>query len=492
VVVIRDTSMPALLDFINADTNGLATFVTTMDTIDAYNSWKTKEDSASVAPQLTVNRPEEEQGPGEEGVSFGPPRYITEDDFTFTTVLNAVTDLGMDPNGQASIDAALDAAHAAHTLIVFPPGRYRIRGGSPTHDWKPSVNHFGIKGLGDKPKDVQFVVDLQSPGYKGRWIVDHGGVGLMLKNFAIQQTTDIYTSADIWIQKSDLLLVEEVEWAGVVPTDDNARDSLLTVEITSVSGRGEINRLYMREGAMMPPYPDGVAGLHLQPPHKGTLYVTDPWFEQLGSSAIRPTAHTGRFCLEGGLFKNNCNTNLRLAAGAHPDGPSYARGVTVIVDGIYNEYHVPGQALTTSIALQFDCSNRGYSGTVVENCDIHYLFYPGGRGVVARPAFGDHGEFTIRHCRIRNDTSVQTFNIDQVPEPATQTARLEDVHVTGTGTGSIHAEAGTRAEIYDSCVMPNFSIVGFDVVSNVRQTDCTEPGPVPPRTSARSCLLNLP
>jgi hypothetical protein len=82
----------------------------------------------------------------------------------------------------------------------------------------------------------------------------------------------------------------------------------------------------------------------------------------------------------------------------------------------------------------------------------------------------------VRNCRIRNNTDVPTFIINEVEMPADQTARLENVHVTGTGTGPLLADPGTQAEIYNSCVLPNFPIVNFDVISEVSDSDCVDAG----------------
>jgi hypothetical protein len=415
---------------------------------------------------------------------LGPPQEITEADFQFDTVLHAVDDLGMDPTGQQRIDEALDEARASHTLIVFPPGKYRIAAGrmrESTHQWGGEVEHFGIKGLGEKPKDVQFVLDEQPPHYGGRWISDTGGVGTMYKNFALQQREDPYTSADLVISKEDLLLIEEVEWAGTTPPDNGGADDRhgnnahIHVSVTEVDGVGEINRIYMREGAMMPGYPDGMAGLRVMPGHEGTFYWTDLWIEQRGSSSFRFTPDIGRVILDGGFFKNNANTNMRAGAGDHPEGPSIMRNATVIVDGVMNEYQPDGQTLTVTEAIHVDDSNEGWTGLIIENIDIYFIEAPRHRGVIARPSFGEHGSFTVRDVNIRNDTDTPTLNIEEVSIPDDDTARFENLQVTGQGSGPLRADPEAQAEIVNSCVASNFAIENFDIVDEVDRTGCQDP-----------------
>lgn len=441
------------------------------------------------APCAPDDRGPSDAGPGDGGDSgdsgadgdprLGPPRYISESDFDFQTELHAVDDLGMDPTGEEAIDDKLEGARASNTLIVFPPGKYKIRAGrdrNPTHYWQDGVEHFGIKGLGDEPKDVQFVVEPQPPEYGGRWINQRGGEGLMLKNFAIQMNwDDKYTSADIALRLSDLLLVEKVEWAGLMPHDDHTNGMLFHPHITDTDGVGELNRVYIREGAIMPDYPDGAGGIRMGPGHKGTMYVTDLWMENNSSSAIRFSKCDGRVGLEGGFFKNNANTNLRGGAGDHPDGPSYMRGATVVLDTeAMNDYQPSDEPLTTTHALRVDSTGQQYSGLIVEDLDIYFLNPPPNSEVINRPSFGDHGAFTIRDVRIQNETSRPTALLGAVP-PSNDTGRFENIQVTGSGSGPLKADSGASAEILDSCVESNFDIRNFETVKNVSRSDCSPP-----------------
>jgi len=409
---------------------------------------------------------------------LGPPRYVQESDFNFQTTLNAVEDLGMDPTGEEPIDDQLDQARAPNTLIEFPPGEYKIAAGperDATHKWGEGADHFGLKGLGERPKDVQFVLEKQPANYGGRWISDNGGEGLMLKNFAIQMTRDRHTSADILVLKSDLFLIEKVEYAGLIPNDNHGNNGLLHCYISDESGVGEVNRLYIREGSIMPEYPDGMVGLRSAGRHQGTMYWTDLWLEQISSSAFRFSNVPGRVGVEGGYFKNNANTNLRGGAGSHPDGPSYIQGATVVIDTEdMNDYQPDGESLTATQVLRVDASGNGFSGMTIEDLDIYFRNPPPGSEIVVRPDFGNHGEFTVRDTRILNDTSRPNSVISNV-STGNDTARFENVQVTGSGSGAFQAAGGATAEIADSCVESNFSIGNFDAVDNLDRSDCQAP-----------------
>lgn len=420
---------------------------------------------------------------------LGPPRYLSEEDFDFENRLHAVDDLGMDPTGEEPIDDTLDEYRDSNTLIVFPPGTYKIvagPGGDATHKWGPGHNnpaeHFGIKGLGDKPGDVEFLVEKQPANYGGRWLGASGGEGLMLKNFAFQMRDDRYTSVDMVLRKDDLLLVEKVEWKGIQPIDNHGNVRLLTTSIQEQSGVGELNRVYMRDGAIMADYPDGMSGIAITG-HKGTMYATDLWLENRSSSALafRGAGVTGRVGVEGGYYKNNANNNIRGCAGKHPDGPSYIRGATIVLDTENRSDSQPeDQKIRSSDALTVDAPSPDHKGLLIEDVDIYYRNPPGGL-VLHRPKWNPeapaHGAFTMRNSRVLvgNSDSRRLVKIDDPKLSIDETARFENVHFSGTGSGTIWAEASTTAEMVDSCLESGVNLENFDVVSNVSRSDCTGP-----------------
>ncbi|ELK51860.1 hypothetical protein D320_14585, partial [Haloferax sp. BAB-2207] len=142
-------------------------------------------------------------------------------------VVNAVDDLGMDPNGNEPIDDQLDSAYESGTLIEFPPGEYLA---TETQYWNDDVSRFGMVGTGSSHKDVQFVFPSGNNGEKYRFLEITSGDHHVLKNFSIQQTDDSTTTADIWMINDDGALIEDVEWLGRTPTDNDARRQLLAYD----------------------------------------------------------------------------------------------------------------------------------------------------------------------------------------------------------------------------------------------------------------------
>ncbi|RDZ62106.1 hypothetical protein C5B90_17240 [Haloferax sp. Atlit-12N] len=348
-------------------------------------------------------------------------------------VVNAVDDLGMDPNGNEPIDNQLDSAYESGTLIEFPPGEYLA---TETQYWNDGVSRFGMVGTGSSHKDVQFVFPSGNNGEKYRFLEITSGDHHVLKNFSIQQTDDDTTTADIWMINDDGGLIEDVEWLGRTPTDNNARRQLLAYDCSSVDGVNVARRVYMREGAELPGYPDGVAGIRVQGGSVGEIRLVDCHIEQRGSSSFRATHTRGVLRVEGGLFKNNDNTNMRISAGDHPSKTSWIKGATVIMDADnLNEHARDGDSLDSPEGLRIDSTGNGYAGVLIEDCDFIFKSCPTSRGIVSSPTWAGHGGFTLRNCRIQNDTSVQTIHADSVD---TDTAdkpwgvNLENVSITGS------------------------------------------------------------
>ncbi|WP_394349509.1 MULTISPECIES: twin-arginine translocation signal domain-containing protein [Haloferax] len=386
------------------------------------------------------------------------------------TVYDAVEDIGMDPTGQDPIDDLLDDVYGDDTIVQFPPGEYLI---TRKHDWDRGVSNFQLVGLGDSHKDVQFVFPPNGPGEEFRMLRITSGDHHVLKNFSIQQTDDDTTSADIWLANDDGALIEDVEWLGRTPSDDNARDQLLLFDCTSVDGVNIARRVYMREGAVIPGYPDGVAGIRITGRSIGEVKMIDCHIEQRGSSSFRATHTRGVLRVEGGLFKNNDNTNMRISGGDHPSKQSWIKGATMVVDADnLNEHAQPGDRLHSPSGLLVDSTGNGYSGLLIEDCDFIYKSSPAGRGVISTspPSWGGHGSFTLRNCRIQNDTSIQTIHADSVDTSETDTPwgmTLENVTITGQcseqpfGSAVVIGENRNGSKIVDSCIyLPNGNVDG--------------------------------
>jgi hypothetical protein len=117
-------------------------------------------------------------------VTSGPAAAAERYGIEFSRVVNAVDDLGMDPNGNEPIDDALQGTiDEEGVLVEFPPGEYYVR---EEHS-EGSLSNWGIRGLGEEPTDVRFVTDQ---GESLTVVKTGGGSGLLFENFAFDYGDD--------------------------------------------------------------------------------------------------------------------------------------------------------------------------------------------------------------------------------------------------------------------------------------------------------------
>ena len=393
----------------------------------------------------------------------------------FDAAVDAVGDLGMDPTGETPVDGALDDAYGAGTVVEFPPGEYLV---TETHTWDEGTSRFGLVGTGDSHTDAKFVFPPGNGGEPFRLFEVPSGSHHVLANLSIDQTMDDVTGADVWIANDDGALIEDVEWLGRTPGDAHARNQHLTFDCTSVEGVNVARRVYMRQSAVVPGYPDGVAGIRVGTGHVGEVRMEDCHIEQRGSSSFRATHPEGVVRVSGGLFKNNDNTNMRIGAGNHPTKKSWIRGARVVVDvDDLNEFAGPDDRIRSPEGLRIDATGHGYSNLLVEDCEFVYRSAPEDTpGIVTAPTWGGHGGFTVRDCRIHNETNVQTVHVSRTDTAVARrpwSARFEAVTISGSvesqplGVAVYVGEDRPGSAIVDCCIdLPGGRFDGVEFVDS--------------------------
>lgn len=385
---------------------------------------------------------------------FNPDEY----DIEFDRVVNAVDDLGMDPSGRVPIDDALSDAFETGTRIEFPPGDYAVAEEAPI-DPPRSPSRFGMVGIGESQSDVRFHFPNAANNGQGFWFVYQvGGEDVLLANFSIDLTDDEHTSVSIRFDPNDGGLIEDVEWAGFVPRQTRSYGQLLRCNVlesagADVNGVNTIRRVTIgRGGAWYGGHQHqtgttpGTTYSRHYPDHIGEVVYEDVHFEQCGGNAIRSTNNEGVISIKGGLFRNNDISSIRLQGGKHPEKVSTVTGATVIMDHDDIRYPTGGTRPYHGSGIMID-STIGESGVIFEDCEIEYrnidINDPNRRswGVVRLTNTGNSnpGGFTMRNCRIKNDTPSQTFWIQSVNGGAEDPlgVTLEDLEITVTsGTQS--------------------------------------------------------
>lgn len=385
-----------------------------------------------------------------------PTGHQTASSISFDNTVNAVNDLGMDPNGNDPIDGALESAMDDGTLIEFPPGEYRY---TDQHNVS-GISRFGVRGTGTSHRDV---VITCPQGARNRFISASGADQLLLENFSFDHHRDRETL--IWLLvKGDGCVLKDIEWLGSVPADPPGWNYVVGLE---AEGQDDVQLAQNLMTGLDAPavditYPNGcqfITGTSGQ----GEVILRDLKVYRCNSSATRYTQYPGCTTIEGGQYVNNDNANVRFGAGGHPTKKSSCRGAYIEVDG----------SRKSEDAIRLDSSQNGWSGAVIENTHIRWS-NQSGRGVIAIPGWGEHKGATIRNCFVQNDASgTATINADSAGGGDTAVV-VEDSHFTGSG-GGFNASNRPGSVLRNCCIdMPNASISGFDT-ENISRSGCESP-----------------
>mgnify|MGYP000592530811 CR=1 FL=1 len=395
---------------------------------------------------------------GLSGTAAGAP---TRDSFSFDRVVNAVDDLGMDPNGNTPIDGALDGAIESGTLIQFPPGEYYY---TESHSWD-GVSNAGISGTGDSQRDVVF---RPEQGQQIR-LVQGDVENFLLENVSFQQYDDKSTLPWLWIRSDGGSLLRDIEWLGKTGLDqymDVGSTYVLTYETTSESGVNVAENLIIGEDAPAheSSYPHGTQVMRGGGGHVGELVLRDLRFVEQNSNPVRYTHPSGVLTIEGGEFVNNTHTSLRVSAGRHPSKRTVVDGAHIRVDKDWGDLRG---------GLICDSSNNGDAGMLIENTTIEWDVNHG--EVIEFPDWGGHGAVTFRDCIVRNDGGSATIAADATSDTNDDAITVENCSFTGSGGGFV-AEDRDGSVIRDSCIgMSDVTIRGFET-ENVGSSGCRTPG----------------
>lgn len=361
----------------------------------------------------------------------------TRDGISFNGVVDAVDDLGMDPNGNEPIDDKLDRAWGSGTLIEFPAGQYLV---TRSHNWYNDSNIGMVGATGDR-SDVEFVFP---EGYNDRFLNVRKGRNWLFGDFTVQQTNDNVTGVSCSFGPNDNATIQNLEIAGYNPRSKQRGMGFIVYD---ADGEATIDN-YVRTGeSAVGDYPTGTQALLVPSQHVGTLTIRDAHIENAGENGIYASRCPGDVRIEGGYFANNDIASVRIAG----EGSS-VRGATFLVDT--DNTNNTGDYFNAG-GLWIESGSRGYLGGFVEDCDFIMESANNSRGLLRVQTTA--GNVSIRNCRFRNETRWGTI-VAESPSRVSGSApiQVENCSITGGSSsptkGGIDITGRDGSEVSECCI----------------------------------------
>jgi hypothetical protein len=329
-----------------------------------------------------------------------------------------VTAVGADPTGRTPVDDVIHDVARDDTLLEFPDGRYRV------DDLTLSgLEAAGLSATGDATlvpgpncEDWLTVVHVEDFLFEG-FTLDHRADGC---------------APTVVMRARDGLEVRDVTKRGRHDGDNTA----FGFAITDASGSGLVERLRMPDGSI----PVRPVGVYVQ--GSGDITFRECHVEGFGNNGLYASMADGPVHVEGGLFRDNDRSNVRLGS---PN--SSVRGA-----------HIVSRATTPTVrnarGVRF---SDGPGPVTVEDCDIEMR---GGRGMGGIVNAYNGGSLEVRNTRIRVDPAYRNLQethtgpavlLDEASAAPTGTRRLENVRIVGGGRGGAAVRVRRGETTFENC-----------------------------------------
>ena len=383
----------------------------------------------------------------------------------FDRVVNAVDDLGLDPNGQEPIDDGLaSVAREGDTLVQFPPGEYLV-------DDKVDVgDDFGIESTTGDREDVVFTP------VRGKLTRLFGTDGDP-SGFYVGQVTldrrDEYRSSLELVRGgfTDAVQVHDVLVEGWAPESGN---KILTFNVYDPDGSALVDGVTDRGPAQFGAYPDGTSiTIFNGRATEGDITYRNLEIHNASESGIYAGKAKGTIRVEDSYFENCAHSAVRVTG-----NDSVVRNTTVVMDA--SDLH-PDAEVTDPEGVDF---NRGIwaqsadvekGGPLVEGCDIVVEDSGGGVGAIVNNS--DTGGFEIRNTRVECNDSTGYFDPIRIVGESTSDAGtpyealIDGVSITGEASAkpAIRVDDRDGTVVRNCCIqMPNTDGIAFEGTSDGR------------------------
>lgn len=347
--------------------------------------------------------------------------------FGFEERVDAVDDLGWDPDGLFPVDESLAESFDRNVLVEVPPGEYKI---NESIDGQP-VTNWGMRGVGEDRTDVRFTtnegarIDFQILS----------GRDILFENFTFDQGEEFDRTIGMTLFVDDNLIIRDVEKAGANPTEDPDSVSALALNVTDPDGTALVDTFVRTGPQVFLPYPKNELCVFSGRGHHGTVTYRNLEIHNAGENGVYASKCPGDVHVEGGFYKNNRNDGIRISG----EG-SYISGATVVIDS--DDFHPENRGVEGNMrGIRMQSGDKGLTGGVIEdtNLTLRSTFRTQSLVHVAH----NQGGMAIRDSELENWTRYFSFRAKS-PSNHVETpwgVTLENVQITE------HGALGSAVEI---------------------------------------------
>ncbi|RRJ33644.1 hypothetical protein [Halocatena pleomorpha] len=400
---------------------------------------------------------------------------------TFNNVVDAVKDLGCDPNGNGDVTSKVESALDGQTLVEFPAGTYHW-GGSITAD----TDRIGIRGKNDN-------VTFTFPSNYNEFFINTTCNKALFENFDVDVRAN-QTATGIRINSERGFHAENIEHIGRAIVDSSDVTRCWQLRVNDPNSTGVLKDFVAKKGSAWAHYKsgDGRAGISVYG-GKGTVKIVDCHLEEFGNNGIYGSRTLSSVQVIGGTYRNNNVCGIRISG----EG-SYVDGATVEVNPQkYSGPHTLEDDAFTMRGVLFEQGNASSAtggnfdeaGAKVRNTDITIENNPtSGPGIAV---WTGGRTLKVKNTRItyNNDGAPAIRREKQVsqgrhgPSPNPRWLRMDRVKITGSAASgpSVLVGQGNGSQIKNSYIEQSGSGRKGIVFSNsdntlVKNTTIKTPG----------------
>lgn len=374
----------------------------------------------------------------------------TQHGITFDNVVDAVTDLGCDPNGNGDVTSKVESALDGKTLVEFPAGTYHW-GGSISAD----LDRIGVRGKNDN-------VTFTFPSGYNEFFINTTCNQALFENFDVDIRAN-QTATGIRINSERGFHAENIEHIGRGIVDSSDVTRCWQLRVNDPNSTGVLKNFVAKKGSAWSHYKsgDGRAGISVYG-GKGTVKIVDCHLEEFGNNSIYASRTLSAVQVIGGTFRNNNVSSIRISG----DG-SYVDGATIEINPKkYSGPHTLEDDAFTMRGVLFEQGNASTGGNFdkaggeVRNTEITIKNNPTTGSAVSVWTGGR--TLNVKNTRINYNNNgapavyreKQTSQGRHDPSPNPRWLRMNRVEIIGSASKgpSVLAEQANGSRIQNSYI----------------------------------------